>query len=62
MSAQKYATISAIHPLLHYLLNDVLKFSTVSSESLALQRMKREMSDNLSSRFQLFEVSHLIEI
>ena len=62
MSAQKYVTISAIRPLLHYLLNDVLKFSSDSSESLALQKMKREMSANLSSRYQLFEVSHLIEM
>ena len=63
MSAQKYVTISAVRPLLHYLLNDVLKLSDEdSSESIAIIRMKSEMSKNLGSRYQTSVVLDLLNL
>ena len=48
-SAEKYATISSIRPLLHHLVTTVL--SVKDGDSSALQRMKRVMAENLQSRY-----------
>lgn len=60
MSAEKYVTISAISPLLHHLLNNVLKVE--DSESSAVKKMKQDMASNLSTRYHEPAVAELLNL
>lgn len=60
MSADTYVTISAISPLLHHLLHNVLTAN--ESDSTAIRQMKQEMKHNLTSRYQAPDVAKLLNL
>ena len=60
ISAEKYVTISAIRPLLHHLINTVLKVEV--SDSVAVKAMKADMARNLNSRYQEAAIVQLLDV
>ena len=58
LSGEKYVTISIIKPILHHVLNDVLKVS--GSESACILQIKMEMKTNLEPRYQDPDVQNIL--
>ena len=59
VSAQVYVTISAIWPILHHLRVQALR--VVSSDSLAIQAMKKEMKQNLDGRYKSESIIEMLD-
>ncbi len=50
VSAEAYVTSSAINPLLHHIINNILKIQL--DDSATIQKMKSEMKKNIQSRYK----------
>ena len=60
MSAENYVTVSAIRPLLHYLIDTVLKVE--DSDSAPIKGMKLDMARNLNTRYQESVTVQLLDL